>query len=91
MFNRGEYSETMYLIICSTLSVLSAAGFHVHKSWGVHAAVTYYRHSRNPSLVSSLIPSFYRLQYEKRGTFLHEFEKSWERPGNEATVTQCNA
>ena len=40
MFNRGEYSETMYLIICSTLSVLSAAGFHVHKSWGVHAAVT---------------------------------------------------
>ena len=29
-----------------------------------------------PSLVPSLIPSFYRLQYEKRG--------SWERPGNVA-------
>ena len=41
MFNRDEYSETMYLIICSTLSVLSAASCHVHKSWGVHAAVTF--------------------------------------------------
>ena len=38
MFNRGEYSENVSNNMFD--SVLSAAGCHVHKSWGVHAAVT---------------------------------------------------